>query len=62
MNIMKKNCITLEDLKNDRIYYKKQIKMIHNFQNPAHEDIEEMHMFYHYLKIIDDYIRDLESS
>jgi hypothetical protein len=57
---MKKNCITLEDLKKDKEYYLKQIKMIQNFDNPAHEDVEEMHMFYHYLKIIDGYINDLE--
>jgi len=56
-----KKCISLEDLKADREYYVQQIKMIQKFDNPAHEDIEEMHMFYHYVKIIDDYIRDLES-
>ncbi|MFW6270424.1 MAG: hypothetical protein ACOC4G_10115 [Bacillota bacterium] len=57
---MKKNCITLEELENDRKYYLQQIKMIHGFENPAHEDVEEMHMFYHYLKIIDGYINDLK--
>lgn len=56
-----KKCITLEDLKSDRKYYLQQIRRIQDFDNPAHEDIEEMHMFYHYVKIIDDYIRDLES-
>jgi len=56
-----KKSITIADLKTDRKYYLKQIKKIQNFENPAHEDIEEMHMFYHYLKIIDDYIRDLEN-
>lgn len=57
---MKKNCITLEDLKNDRDYYHKQIEMIQSFENPAHEDVEEMHMFYHYLNIIDGYINDIK--
>ena len=56
-----KKSITIADLKTDRKYYLEQIKKIQNFENPAHEDIEEMHMFYHYLKIIDDYIRDLEN-
>mgnify|MGYP006290738553 CR=1 FL=1 len=56
-----KKCITLEELEADRKYYLQQIRKIQDFDNPAHEDIEEMHMFYHYVKIIDDYIRDLES-